>query len=115
MLQSNETASNRDEVRQLQGLIEKGLEQADHKWKQRAKQSWYQKGNRNTTFTMLGHLNIDGITRYPTSKMNMDVFGQKWPIFSWLLSPTTNKCSRREVKGVWPNVWRDWEDGLVLK
>lgn len=49
-LQRNEGPYNRREIRQLQEQIDKMLEQKDLKWRQRAKQSWYQKGDRNTPY-----------------------------------------------------------------
>ena len=47
-LQRHEEPANRDTIRDIQGRIEKMLEQEDLKWRQRSKQAWYQKGDRNT-------------------------------------------------------------------
>jgi hypothetical protein len=49
-LQQQEGADNWGEIKKLQGEIESILEQEDIKWKQRAKQNWYQSGDRNTPF-----------------------------------------------------------------
>ena len=46
-LQRDEDPQNRSAIRQLQEKIDKMLEQEDLKWRQRAKQSWYQKGDWN--------------------------------------------------------------------
>jgi hypothetical protein len=49
-LQQHEGANNWAEIQTLQGDIDSILEQDDIKWKQRAKQIWYQSGDRNTPF-----------------------------------------------------------------
>ena len=50
VLQRHETPNDRGEICHIQGQIEKGLEQVNLKWKQCAKQSWYQKDDWNTHF-----------------------------------------------------------------
>jgi hypothetical protein len=50
LLQCYEGPSNRDEIKQLRGEIDYMLEQLDMRWKQRAKQNWFQYGDRNTPF-----------------------------------------------------------------
>jgi hypothetical protein len=49
-LQRAENPSTWDAIKVLQGEIEFLLEQEDIRWKQRAKQSWYQYGDRNTPY-----------------------------------------------------------------
>lgn len=50
MLQRQEAPHNRAENREIQGQLERIHEQEDLRWKQRAKQTWYQKGDRNTPY-----------------------------------------------------------------
>lgn len=50
LLQRFEGPENREAIKQLQSEIELMLEHEDTKWKQRAKQNWYQQGDRNTHF-----------------------------------------------------------------
>jgi exonuclease III len=49
-LQLNECQETMGQIKQLTGEIDCLLEQEDTKWKQRAKQNWYQNGDRNTPF-----------------------------------------------------------------
>ncbi|XP_042944707.1 uncharacterized protein LOC122278595 [Carya illinoinensis] len=50
LLQMNESRGNISEIKSLQKELEKLLEQKDMKWRQRAKQNWFQLGDRNTRF-----------------------------------------------------------------
>jgi exonuclease III len=50
LLQRQARGSNLAAIRRVQKEIDFILEQEDIKWKQRAKQSWYQNGDRNTPF-----------------------------------------------------------------
>lgn len=50
ILQQRERHGGQEEIKKLQLEIDQLLEQEDIKWKQRAKQHWYQKGDRNTPF-----------------------------------------------------------------
>lgn len=50
LLQRNEGPWNFEEIKVLQGEIAFLLEQEDMRWKQWAKQNWYQNGDRNTPF-----------------------------------------------------------------
>lgn len=49
-VQRQENQENVGKIKQLQGEIDILLEQEDTRWKQRAKQNWYQHGDRNTPF-----------------------------------------------------------------
>jgi hypothetical protein len=49
-LQRDEVPADREEIKQLKGEIDYILEQEDVRWKQRAKQSWFQYGDRNTPY-----------------------------------------------------------------
>ncbi|XP_059458269.1 uncharacterized protein LOC132187853 [Corylus avellana] len=49
-VQKQENKENVGKIQQLQGEIDILLEQEDTRWKQRAKQNWYQQGDRNTPF-----------------------------------------------------------------
>jgi endonuclease/exonuclease/phosphatase family metal-dependent hydrolase len=50
LLQRYEGPENCEEIKNLNGEIEKLLEQEDLRWKQRAKQNWYKNGDRNTQY-----------------------------------------------------------------
>jgi hypothetical protein len=50
VLQRSEGPEQREEIKVLKGEIDYLLEQEDVKWKQRAKQNWFQYGDRNTPF-----------------------------------------------------------------
>jgi hypothetical protein len=50
LLQRSESPKNSDDIKNLQGEIEKLLEQEDLRWKKRAKQNWYKNGDRNTQY-----------------------------------------------------------------
>jgi uncharacterized protein YceH (UPF0502 family) len=50
LLQRSERPKNSDDIKNLQGEIEKLLEQEDLRWKKRAKQNWYKNGDRNTQY-----------------------------------------------------------------
>lgn len=50
LLQQGERPEDQEEIKKLQVEIDQLLEHEDIKWKQRAKQHWYQKGDRNTPF-----------------------------------------------------------------
>jgi hypothetical protein len=49
-LQRDEDGSNETAIKELKAEIDSILEHEDMKWKQRAKQSWYRAGDRNTPF-----------------------------------------------------------------
>jgi surfactin synthase thioesterase subunit len=50
VLQQQESEENMAAIQALKGEIDFILEQEDIKWKQRAKQSWYQQGDCNTPY-----------------------------------------------------------------
>jgi hypothetical protein len=50
VLQQQECPKNLEAIKKIQGDIDILLEQEDRRWKQRAKQHWYQHGDRNTKF-----------------------------------------------------------------
>ena len=50
ILQTTSSTDNADTIKQLQEEINFILEQLDIRWKQRAKQNWYQYGDQNTPF-----------------------------------------------------------------
>ena len=49
-IQQREGDGDQEEIKKLQIEIDQLLEHQDIKWKQRAKQHWYQKGDKNTPF-----------------------------------------------------------------
>ena len=50
VLQRNEGPENSEAIKSLNVEIELLLEKEDLRWKQRAKQNWYNKGDRNTQY-----------------------------------------------------------------
>lgn len=76
-LQREEGPKHGADIACLKKEIEFIMEQEDTKWKQRAMQNWYQKGDRNTPFFMHRHIIGDGLTISDASWIKKDVNGRR--------------------------------------
>jgi hypothetical protein len=74
-LQCHEDQKDWEEIKNLKAEIEFILEQEDTKWKQRAKQNWYQYGDRNTPFF---HAWADHRKRTNHIRCIKDEMGNEW-------------------------------------
>jgi hypothetical protein len=75
ILQKEEGPSNWDEIKRLQTEIDFILDQEDLRWKQRAKQNWYQVGDQNTPFF---HAWANHRRKINTIKRVVDEVGVEW-------------------------------------
>jgi hypothetical protein len=74
-MQLNEGPDQREAIKKLQDEIEILMKQEDLRWKQRAKQNWYQNGDRNTQFF---HAWADHRRRINHIKAIVDEEGRRW-------------------------------------
>jgi hypothetical protein len=75
VLQTSSTMDNDEAIKQLQEEINFILEQDDIRWKQRAKQNWYQYGDQNTPFF---HAWANHRRRVNQIRVIKDVEGREW-------------------------------------
>jgi hypothetical protein len=80
-------------IKTLEGEIDIILEQEDIKWKQQAKQSWY---DQHPIFFMLGQIIGRELTRLQKSEMKREGNGKNKMILERLFQHISSGCSQLE-------------------